>query len=284
MVAQRQRGEPHRPHPAFGVIPEAARVVRSSSDTPTASSMSAVSSSVSARSGARISDSSPCMRRRPSRSGGSARVAITTRSCRRRAVQQLVEIDVDDLADLVEVVEHEHERLVAALHRLGEPGDQALDPRRRMRGERGRPPRRHRRGSAPRARRARTAGGRRRRRPATARRRRRAPAARDPAREQRRLAGARRRREQRQRALDPRVERPQQAAAHDDARLIVRAARTWSPGRAATADRAHSTSHRLSGAIDETSTYSRSVACAAASAHWSGFPVDVELRERSVAE
>ena len=76
------------------------------------------------------------MRMRPSRSRGSARVAIITRSAGGRTVQQAVDVGVDGLVDLVEVVEHEHERLLAALQRVGERGHEAVRSRGRVRGER----------------------------------------------------------------------------------------------------------------------------------------------------
>ena len=81
----------------------------------------------------------------------------------RRAVQELVEVAVDRLGDLVEVVEHEHDGLVAPVQRRDQRRRQAVDTALRVGGERRHRLRRRRRGRAPRGRRARTAGGRRRR-------------------------------------------------------------------------------------------------------------------------
>ena len=70
---------------------------------------------MNASSAARISVRSSVRRRRCRRSRGSARVESTSLEPARRAVDQRLQLPLDDGAlDLVKVVEHEHHRLVAA--------------------------------------------------------------------------------------------------------------------------------------------------------------------------
>ena len=135
MVAQRQRGASRSASAQPSVRSHRRRACCSASDTPASSSICWVSSKVSASDGSRISVSWSRSRSLPSRSGGSARVAITTAGGR-RAVQELIEVAVDRLGDLVEVVEHEHDGLVAPVQRRDQRRRQAVDPVLRVGGER----------------------------------------------------------------------------------------------------------------------------------------------------
>ena len=109
MVAERERGEPQAGGPALRAPPEPAQDLGLELD-PAAASSAADSSSVNARSASRSSRIAPSRRRRPIRSAGSIRVEITMRRHARRVAQQPVEVgDGGRVAELVQVVEHEHD-------------------------------------------------------------------------------------------------------------------------------------------------------------------------------
>ena len=173
MVAQRQRGEPERAGPALGVVPQAAGVLLGERHAGQLQHLRVSSKRQRQR---RLADLGQLVLQpqppEPQRRVGARGDHEPQR--RRRVVQELVEVAVDRVGDLVEVVEHEHDRLVAPVQRRagrrsggrpGPAGGRRAPP----------PPRRRRRGRAPRGPRARSAGGRRRRGRATARRRGRAP-------------------------------------------------------------------------------------------------------------
>ena len=140
----------------------------------------------------------------------------------RRAVQELVEVAVDRLGDLVEVVEHEHDGLVAPVQCRDQRRRQAVDAALRVGGER-----RHGLAGARAVERledrapeppAVGVGGVE-REPGDRPRR---PAGRDPAPQQHGLARTGRRRDQRQGALRPLVERFVQPSTHHRRRLFRR--------------------------------------------------------------
>ena len=99
-------------------------VARSSgaSTMPSARNSASASSSEKLRSAARISVRLPSRRRRPSPIGGSAARDDDEPQGRRREAHEPFEILVDGVDDLVEVVEHEHDRLLGAFERVGERG------------------------------------------------------------------------------------------------------------------------------------------------------------------
>ena len=126
MAGERERGQPQPGRPALGPRVEQAQRPRPRARSRTRSSSSRVSSSVKRRSAARTSVSWPARRRRCSPSCGSWRVASTTRSSGRPAGEQALELrERLGRAQLVQVVDHEHDRLV----QRAELGDQALDDR-----------------------------------------------------------------------------------------------------------------------------------------------------------
>ena len=219
MVAQRKRGQPQRARPALGVLPQALHVHLAHRH---AGGRQHLRRLVERHRQVRLAQLGELVLHaqaaEPQRRIRARRDHQPERG--RRTVQQVVDVGVHRVGDLVEVVEHQHDRLLALRQRGGQRRDQRVGPRARVRRELG--DRLARAGARERLEHGApepppvAVGGIQREpghRPGS-------PAGADPASEQRGLAGAGRPGDQRQGPPDALVEGVHQPAAIDDRRLL----------------------------------------------------------------